>query len=494
MADGDGILLTPAAMAAVDRTAIASGLPGPRLMERAGRAVVRALTARFPPVPTLVLCGPGNNGGDGFVVARRLRAAGWPVRLACLVAKDRLRGDAAWAAGSWDGPVEAVAAEGLADAGLVVDALFGAGLDRPPEGAALVTIERLAASGVPVVAVDVPSGVHGGTGEVLGRAAPARLTVTFCRLKPGHLLLPARLLMGEVVLADIGIPDGIVRAHDEGLRANTPALWRPRLRFRGPLDHKYTFGHAVVAGGPALATGAARLAARAALRAGAGLVSLACEPSDAPAYAAHLTAVMVKPAAGAEGLADLLADARLNAVLIGPAVGVGEETRAKVLAAVASPDRAAVLDADAITSFAGDHRGDLLAALHARCVLPPHEGEFARLFPGGGDRLGRARAAAAESGAVMLLKGNDTVVASSDGRACVMGDAPPELATAGSGDTLGGIVLGLLAQGMPAYEAAAAGTWLHAAAARGAGPGLIAEDLAERLPAVLARIAAGDAE
>ena len=485
----DGILLTPAAMAGVDRAAIASGLPGPWLMENAGRAVVRAITARFPPGPTLVLCGPGNNGGDGFVVARRLAAAGWPVRLASLAEPERLKGDAAWAAGLWRGTAEEVRPEALAGAGLVVDALFGAGLDRPLEGAALAVVERLAASGeAPVVAVDVPSGIHGGTGEVMGAAAPARLTVTFCRLKPGHLLLPARLLMGEVVLADIGIPGEVVATQDEGLRANGPMLWRHRLRFRGPLDHTYTFGHAVVVGGPAIGSGAARLAARAALRSGAGLVSVACEPADAPAYSAHLTAVMVKPAAGAEGLGGLLADARLNAVQIGPGAGVGDATRAKVLAVLAAR-RGAVLDADAITSFA-DCRGELIGALHQACVLTPHEGEFRRLFPGEGDRLGRALAAAREAGAVVLLKGGDTIVAAPDGRACVLGDAPPELATAGSGDTLGGIILGLLAQGMPAYEAAAAGAWLHAEAARGAGPGLIAEDLAERLPVVLAGLAA----
>jgi NAD(P)H-hydrate epimerase len=236
-----------------------------------------------------------------------------------------------------------------------------------------------------------------------------------------------------------------------------------------------------------MATGAARLAARAALRVGAGLVSVAAEPEATPAYAAHLTAVMVKEAGGSEGLARLLGDRRLNAVLIGPGAGVGEATRGKVLAVLAEP-RAVVLDADAITSFA-DCRDRLLAALHERCVLTPHEGEFRRLFPGEGDPLGRVLKAAAEAGAVVLLKGSDTIVAAPDGRACIMPEAPAELATAGTGDTLAGIILGLLAQGMPAYEAAAAGAWLHAQAARGAGPGLIAEDLAERLPLVLAALA-----
>jgi NAD(P)H-hydrate epimerase len=485
----DGILLSPVAMAAVDRAAIAAGHRGPWLMENAGRAVTRAITARLPPQPTLILCGPGNNGGDGFVVARRLAEAGWPVRVAALVGPDRLKGDAAWAASSWKGPVEPVAVEGLDGAELVVDALFGAGLDRPLTDQALAVVEHLLQGSRPVVAVDVPSGVHGGTGAILGAAPRACCTVTFCRLKPGHLLLPGRLHMGEVVLADIGVPDGIVRAQDEHLRVNAPPLWRAHLRHRTPADHKYSFGHAVVVGGPAIATGAARLAARAALRTGAGLVSVAAEPEAALAYAAHLTAVMVKEAAGSDGLTHLLSDRRLNAVLIGPGIGVGEATRAKVRAVLAEP-RAVVLDADAITSFA-QARGELLDALHQHCVLTPHEGEFRRLFPGKGDRLGRVLRAAAEAGAVVLLKGNDTIVAAADGRACIMPEAPPELATAGSGDTLAGIILGLLAQGMPAYEAAASGAWLHAQAAWGAGPGLIAEDLAERLPAVLAALVRG---
>jgi NAD(P)H-hydrate epimerase len=480
----DGILLSPAAMAAVDRAAIAAGLPGPWLMENAGRAVTRAITARFPPQPTLILCGPGNNGGDGFVLARRLAAAGWPVRVAALVECQRLKGDAAWAASGWAGPVEPVTAEALDGADLVVDALFGAGLDRPLTGAALAIVERLLARGGPVVAVDVPSGVHGGTGAILGAAPRACCTVTFCRLKPGHLLLPGRLHMGEVVLAGIGIPDEIVQAQDEQLRVNAPPLWRAHLRHRTPAAHKYSFGHAVVVGGPVAMTGAARLAAGAALRAGAGLVSIACEPEALPAYAAQLTTVMVKQVVGSGGLAQLLGDQRFNAVLIGPGAGVGEGTRAKVLAVLAQP-RAVVLDADAITSFA-ETRGELLGSLHRNCVLTPHEGEFRRLFPGEGDRLSRARQAAAEAGTVVLLKGSDTIVAAPDGRACIMPEAPAELATAGTGDVLAGIILGLLAQGMPTYEGAAAGAWLHAQAARGAGAGLIAEDLAERLPAVLA--------
>lgn len=479
----DGVLLPPAAMAAVDRAAMAAGRPGPWLMENAGRAVSRAITARFAPRPVLVLCGPGNNGGDGFVVARQLRRAGWPVRVACLVERAALNGDAAWAASAWEGPIEPVGETGLAGAELVVDAMFGAGLARPLEGTAAAVVTALGDR--PVVAVDVPSGVDGASGAVLGAAPSARLTVTFCRLKPGHLLLPGRLRCGETVLADIGIPDACVAAHDQSLRVNAPALWGHLLPRRTPEGHKYRFGHALVAGGPDRTTGAARLAARAALRAGAGLVSVACTPDALPVYAAHLTTVMTKPVADVAALQGLLADPRYNALLVGPGAGVGEGTRNTVGALLAT-GRATVLDADALTSFA-DRRGELLKRLHERVVLTPHDGEFARLFDAKGDRLGRALAASRESGAVVLLKGGDTVVAAPDGRAAIQPAAPPWLATAGTGDVLAGIVLGLLAQGVPAFEAAAAGVWLHAAAAERSGAGMIAEDMSEALPNALAR-------
>ena len=490
----DGVLLPPEAMAAVDRAAIAAidlrgqagpCQAGPWLMENAGRAVTRAITARCAPCPVLVLCGPGNNGGDGWVVARQLARIGWPVRVASLVERTALKGDAAWAAAAWDGPVEPLTPSCLAGAGLIVDALFGAGLARPLEGVAAEVIAALA--GRRVVAIDVPSGVDGASGAVLGSAPAAWLTVTFCRLKPGHLLLPGRLLCGETLLADIGIPDAIVAAEDRGLRANDPALWQALLPRRTPDSHKYRFGHALVVGGPAQATGAARLAARAALRAGAGLVSIAATPEALPTYAAQLTTVMTRPAADAAALANLVADSRLNALLIGPGAGVGADTRAAVAVLLATR-RPCVLDADALTSFA-PAPAELFAQLHDRVVLTPHDGEHARLFAERGDRLQRALAASRTSGAVVLLKGGDTVVAAPDGRAVLQPSAPPWLATAGTGDVLAGIVLGLLAQGVPAFEAAAAGVWLHAEAARRTGLGLIAEELGEALPAVLAGLA-----
>ena len=476
-------LLTPAQMGEADRLTIAGGTAGTVLMERAGRAVADAVSRRWPPRPVVVLCGPGNNGGDGFVVARLLAQRGWPVRLALLGESGALKGDAAFAAAAWPGKVEPLGIDVLTDAGLVVDALFGAGLARPIDGLAAEVIHAPAKRQLPVVAVDVPSGVDGASGEVRGVAPQAALTVTFFCRKPGHLLLPSRLLCGEVVVAQIGIDRAVLDRIAPDTAANHPGWWLNRFPWAGATGHKYSRGHALVAGGAAM-TGAARLAARAAARVGAGLVTVAAPEEAFPIYAAALTGVIVAPAAGVDGFAELLADKRRNAALIGPGAGTGAETRDKALRLLAA-GKSAVIDADALTVFA-DRPADLFGAIKSPCVLTPHEGEFARLFQLSGPKLERARRAAKASGAVVLLKGADTVIAAPDGRAAINENAPPTLATAGSGDVLAGLVLGLLAQGMPAFEAAAAAVWLHGAAATAFGPGLVAEDLVEALPAALA--------
>jgi hydroxyethylthiazole kinase-like uncharacterized protein yjeF len=475
---GDGVLLPPAVMAEVDRATVAGGVPGRVLMENAGRAVARAIVARFAPRPVVVFCGPGNNGGDGYVCARILTDCGWPVEVVSTVLPERLTGDAAWARSTWRGPLHFDKRD-FEGGCLFVDALFGAGLTRDVDGAAGEAIRQLASSGGPVVAVDVPSGIDAATGVVRGAASPASLTVTFCRAKPGHVLLPARGLVGELVVADIGIPEAIVRANDIGLRVNAPSRWLQFLPQRTAQSHKYRHGHAVVVGGPAHATGACRLAARAALRVGAGLVSLACEPSAAQAYAVGTAALITRPIEGQGSLDAILSDERVTAVLIGPAAGVGTNTIEAVHAILSRP-RGTVLDADALTSFSSA-RSELFARLHVGCVLTPHDGEYARLFNVQGDRLTRALAGAREAGAVVLLKGADTVVAAPDGRAAIQPAAPSGLATAGSGDVLAGLVLGLLAQGMPAFEAACAATWLHATAAAGSSGGIIADDLPDRV-------------
>ncbi len=481
----DGRLLTIAEMMAADAAAIAAGISGIELMENAGAAVARAISTRFAPRPALVLCGPGNNGGDGFVTARLLKERGWPVRVALLGARERLRGDAALAAHTWPDDVLALDPKLVEGARLVVDGLFGAGLARSLDGIARETVEAVARARVPTVAIDVPSGVDGDSGAILGAAAPAVLTVTFHRAKPGHFLLPGRDHVGELVVADIGIPADAI-GHGGRLFANHPRLWRQLLPRRTGASHKYTHGHALVLGGGTASSGAARMAARAALRAGAGLVSVVCPKDALPVYAAQLSAVMVAPVTNDQEFAQILADPRRNGMLLGPGAGVGEVLRQRVLR-VLEAAKACVLDADALTSFQDQPRA-LFEAIRGPCVLTPHEGEFKRLFAHEGDRLTRALAAAAQSGAVMLLKGGDTVIAAADGRGVIQPAAPAALATAGSGDVLAGIVLGLLVQGMPAFEAAAAAVWLHARAGYLAGTGLIAEDLPEMLPAALAEL------
>jgi hydroxyethylthiazole kinase-like uncharacterized protein yjeF len=479
-------VLSVAEMTRADAAAIAAGVPGYTLMERAGRAVADAVRVRFSRRSVLILCGPGNNGGDGFVAARYLSEAGWPVRVALLGRREALRGDAATHADLWTGaasPLSDGHADLLGSTGLVVDALFGTGLSRPLAGVARAAVAAVSAAGVPVLAVDMPSGVSGDDGTVLGDCAVrAELTVTFFRKKPGHLLLPGRTHCGDVVVADIGIAAAVLADIDPRTYENGPPLWAARLPRRRPDSHKYDFGHAVIVGGEVM-TGAARLAARAALRAGAGLVSLACPPAAYPVYAQAGAGLIAFPLAGLTEFRGLLRDPRKNAVLIGPGGGIGGATREQVAAALGA-GKAVVIDADALTSLA-DRPEDLFQAVTGRCVLTPHEGEFARLFPDlRGSKLARARAAARRSGATVLLKGADTVIAAPDGRAAINGNAPPDLATAGSGDVLAGLVVGLLAQGLPPFQAAAAGAWLHGAAGAARGRGLIAEDLPEALPMV----------
>lgn len=491
-------LLTPAEMAQADRRTIASGTGGSVLMERAGQAVADCVARCFPPgTRVTVVCGPGNNGGDGFVAARILRERGFRIRVFLLGARDALKGDAAEAAERWTGKIEPFSADAMAGAAVIVDALFGAGLARDLEGDARSAVELIAASGTPTIAVDLPSGIDGRTGKVRGAALHAVETVTFCRRKPGHLLFPGRDHCGRVTVADIGISDATVKDLKPSTFANEPELWKDKFPKPRRAGHKYDRGHAVVVSGPMHATGAARLAARAALRAGAGLVTVAAPKPALPVLASSLTAVMVQEANGAKGLAKLLADQRMNVVVLGPGQGVGKPTREAVVAA-AKAKRALVIDADAITSFAG--AADALAKAirtAAAAVITPHEGEFARLFGAKSkvtlesSKIERARAAAKALGAIMILKGPDTVVAAPDGRASLATNAPPWLATAGSGDVLSGIVAALLAQGMPAFEAASAAVWLHGEAGNVAGAGMISEDLDLALHDVVGRLLDG---
>ncbi len=484
-------LLTTDEMAEADRLTIAGGVPGIVLMEAAGIAVADAASA-IAGRRVVVVAGPGNNGGDGFVAARHLAERGYTVRVSFVGERSMLKGDAAAASARWSGPVDAAAPEQIKDCDIIVDALFGAGLDRDVTGIARAMIEAINASGVPVIAVDLPSGINGSNGAVMGAAVKASHTVTFFRRKPGHLLLPGRSHCGVLTVADIGIPAKVLDAIKPTTFANGPALWGARFPVPQVDGHKYVRGHAVVVSGGLTTTGAARLAARGALRAGAGLVTIASPTEALAVNAATSLSVMVRPVDGAAALADVLRDRRRNAVLLGPGGGVGESMRQLVLAALAS-EAAVVLDADALTSFA-EAPAALFEAIKKRAgggvVLTPHNGEYYRLFKTIGvniqanAKLERTCLAAHESGAVVLLKGADTVVAAPDGRASIADNAPPYLATAGSGDVLAGMIAGLLAQGMPPFEAASAAVWLHGEAGSTFGPGLIAEDLPEALPGV----------
>jgi len=489
-------ILTTSEMDRADRLTIAAGTPGFALMLSAGQAVAEAAMELAEEGPILVVCGPGNNGGDGFVAAAELAAQGRDVSVILMCERDALHGDAASAAKGWKYPLLPFTPQAIGKPALIIDALFGAGLSRAVTGEPHDMIAAINANGAPVVAVDLPSGINGTSAAVMGIAVRATLTVTFFRKKPAHLLLPGRAFCGRVSVADIGIHAQVLEEIRPQAFENTPAIWRAQFPVPRMEGHKYARGHVLVVSGGISATGAARMAGRAALRAGAGLVTLASPGEALAVNAAALTAVMVRAVDNAIELAELLADKRYGTCVIGPGAGVGERTRDFVHTAL-SARRHLVLDADALTSFAEaperlfeQIRG--MPGLHV--VLTPHEGEFPRLFSDlsnkhpGRSKLERVRAAAERSGAVVLLKGPDTTVASPDGRATIAANAPPWLATAGAGDVLAGIIAGLLAQGVPAFEAASIGVWMHGEAGTEAGPGLIAEDLSETLPAVFRRL------
>jgi hydroxyethylthiazole kinase-like uncharacterized protein yjeF len=489
-------VLTTAEMERADRLTIAAGTPGFALMLSAGQAVAEAAMELVEEGTILVVAGRGNNGGDGFVAAAELAARDREVSVILLCERDSLQGDAALAARGWKYPVLPFNPQAIGKPALIIDAMFGAGLNRPVKGEPYDMIEAINANGAPVLAVDLPSGINGDTGAVMGIAVRATENVTFFRRKPGHLLLPGRIHCGRVRVADIGIDPHVLEEIKPQTFENIPQVWGKSFPVPKIDSHKYARGHTIVVSGDTAATGAARMSARGALRAGSGLVTVA-SPRDALAInASALTAVMVRATDTVVEFAELLTDKRLNTCVIGPGAGVGERTRDFVLTAL-SAKRNLVLDADALTSFADapDHLFEAIKASHdPQVVLTPHEGEFPRLFSDISNKhpfrskLERVRAATERSGAVVLLKGPDTVVASPGGRATIAANGPPWLATAGAGDVLTGIIAGLLAQGVPAFEAASMGVWMHGEAAREAGPGLIAEDLSETLPAVFRRL------
>ncbi len=483
-------LLTTDQMARADALTIAAGIDEFDLVCTAAARVVNCICKRFASYrQVLVLCGPGNNGADGYVTARMLRDAGIEVSVVSVADADKPDSVCTQARTHWGEQVTQRQHWQPDASTLVVDAMFGAGLSRALVGDAARWVECLRNAKCPVLSIDVPSGLDGDSGMATGAVIDADVTVTFFRQKPGHLLYPGRALCGELVLADIGISADVLTQVTPQYFENTPQLWADAWPPTHSEQHKYQRGHALVFSGPIHATGAARLSAYAALRAGAGLVTLACPVDALTVAASHLTAVMIAPWADRTDFDGILDDTRKNAVVIGPGFGLGADTRVRV-EQVLQRAASVVLDADALTAFEshGEHFVQLLQQAAGQVVLTPHDGEYRRLFHCDANRLERARHAARQTGAIVVLKGSDSVIADPTGRVAVNANAPPTLATAGSGDVLAGIICGLMAQQMPTFEAACCAVWMHSECANAFGEGLIAEDLADQLPAVITRL------
>lgn len=490
----DHILLTPEEARQADAWTIENGKPGSELMEAAGRAVAD-IVVDYVGTPlevggeVVVLCGPGNNGGDGYVIARHLDEWGYPVRVLTHPDPSALSSDARKMSARWRGPSEPLGERPINGAAVIIDSLFGTGLNKPIEGELAGVIEDANNTDAFKLAVDIPSGLDALTGNPLGPCFQADATVTFFHKKAGQLVAPGRFYCGgadHVHVADIGIPDAALEDITPTHFANEPGLWSHAYPFQGPASHKYDRGHLLVLGGKEPTLGASRLASIAALRAGAGLVTLAASSETYPIQAGALDDIMVRRFDSAFGFIGIMSDPKINTVLLGPGAGVGEKTAELVMQATMK-ERHMVLDADALTSLVG--RMDVLAnAANCEIVLTPHEGEFARLFPEQdykADRIAAVRAAAAKSGCTVVLKGVSTIVASTDGRVSIASNAPSWLSVGGTGDVLSGMIGSLMAQGMPAFEAASAAVWMHGEAGMKAGRGLIASDLIKQITHVL---------
>ena len=472
-------ILTSAEMKNAEAAAIAEGISGIELMTSAGTSAAQAITKAFKPCPVLVLCGPGNNGGDGFIVAQQLKNEGWTVRVACLVKRTALKNDAALAAQKWEGDVEGLNSNlSVHQTGLIVDAVFGTGFDRALDPELVILFDKIRARKIPVAAIDVPTGINASTGNVDPGALKASLTVTFCRKKMAHVLLPSKGLCGIVTVADIGITDAMVT--DTTCFENNPALWLKSLPVLIAESHKYTRGHAVVYGGEKR-TGAACLAAAAAQKIGAGLVTITSPAKAWPVYSSYRASLMVDECNDLDDFKAILRDVRRNAVLLGPGAGADDKLKQSVEAAL-SLNKSGVLDADVFSAYQSNPK-DLFAKLSPKFVLTPHEGEFEKLFGNvEGSKPERALKAAKTANAIIVLKGADTVIAAPDGNVVINTNAPPSLATAGSGDVLAGIITGLIAQGMNPFTAACAAVWLHGESAQAYGASLTAEDIISTLP------------
>lgn len=457
-----------------DRKTIESGVAGLKLMENAGRLVAEIICENYDFSSVAVLCGAGNNGGDGFVAAHFLKKAGKNVDVFCVSDGD-LKGDAEKAFNKYKIAAKNLNKADFSSYDVIVDAIFGIGLTRNLKSDVLKLIEKVNAVKAIKVAVDIASGLNANTGEIMGAAFKADLTISFSRKKFGHVLMPGKEYSGEVLVADIGIDEKYILEQKINYFENTIDLWREKINYPKFSDHKYSRGHTLVLGGGIEKTGAATLASYAALRAGSGVVTIAAEKNVLPVYAAKVNSIMLREVSTQKDFESILSDERINSYVIGPGAGVDNKTKAKVLMALQA-GKNCVLDADALTVFQKKPE-DLFDSINNNVVITPHEGEFARIFGSGGNKISRAEKAAKISGAVVVLKGSDTIIASPDGRVVINTNAPAYLATAGSGDVLSGIIAGLVASGTDMFSAACAGVWLHGQAANIAGCGMISEDL-----------------
>ncbi|MAV87151.1 MAG: bifunctional ADP-dependent NAD(P)H-hydrate dehydratase/NAD(P)H-hydrate epimerase [Rhodospirillaceae bacterium] len=475
-------ILTTDQMYLADDLAIKSGLDSFNLMQTAGLSVIRVLRKKWSRRRVLVLCGPGNNGGDGFIVASGLKNIGWPVKLGLLGDKVDLDNDALRASKLWKGEIQNLSIELLDNADLIVDALFGAGLNREVSGLARQVIETINKKRIKCISVDIPSGINGDSGQIQGCAINANTTVTFFRKKPGHLMLPGRSKVGDLKVVNIGIPNSVLGSIDVSINENNPGLFSDKFYFAGVDDHKYSRGHAIISGGDIM-PGAAFLASMAARRVGAGLVSIVANMVSKAIYLSSNPGTMFIGLNKTIGFDMVVSEPRCTAFLIGPGNGLTSDIKSRTISSLRSR-KSVVLDADALTLFK-DNPSSLFKRINGPVVLTPHKGEFLRLFDVTGNKIHDTRSASKKSGAVVVFKGGDTIIAAPDGRVAINVNSPPTLATAGSGDVLSGLITGLLATGMPAYEAACAGNWIHGEAASHYGHGLIAEDIIDGIPRVL---------
>lgn len=460
-------ILTAEQIKEMEQSAIAAGITEQVLMQRAGEGVVEVILAKFAPCPTVVFCGPGKNGGDGKIVAQLLEEKGWPVEVVNL--KDLP-------------PLEKIEAL-LNQAGLIVDGLFGTGLSHPLEENMVTLITLINSSLKPVVSIDIPTGIETNSGGCYGASIQAALTVTFFRPRTGHYLLPGRAHKGELFVKDLGLPDSFF--HPITAHLNDPSLWNDSLKDPQLLNHKYDRGPCLIIGTGCM-PGAIRLATLAARRIGAGLLRVICKKEEYPLFATTAWGEIITPITSADEFLKWIEDKHFRALLWGVGTYPHESTREQAIMTLLTK-KPCVLDGGALSSFAGK-TSELETHIHENVILTPHEGEFLRLFPHLAflnNKAEKALKAAAEIGAIIVLKGNDTVIASPQGELIINANAPATLSTAGTGDVLAGMMVSLLAQGLPPFQAAAAAVWIHGEAANHRGLGLIAEDLPGEIPSVL---------